>query len=312
MQRSGFIWCGWHISAAARVAALDGDWLGHVHANQGAEGLWLRGAHAGHSSGLDTVATGYWTLERNTTLMTRKFHNVSNIMLNETSVSTASVFSEAVDGRKKTGSKEIISSHFYLIAIPILWRTWLHGFTSHLKVQTCTKQGTVMAGLTAAWQFSSATMLSLPWINWTQDTTLWATPRSQETEQGNVLNTFHLAKWQWWGVRYFFCCCRNRFQVCILCDLHLAGQLWVLHDTTAVGLGKLLHSESSTTTSSPSASRAQYSTLFATPPPHVTLQTPCLERHLVVTRKISCNFKTFISNLHPTFYTSLWLLQCLT
>lgn len=204
MQRSGFIWCGWHISAAARVAALDGDWLGHVHANQGAEGLWLRGAHAGHSSGLDTVATGYWTLERNTTLMTRKFHNVSNIMLNETSVSTASVFSEAVDGRKKTGSKEIISSHFYLTAIPILWRTWLHGFTSHLKVQTCTKQGTVMAGLTAAWQFSSATMLSLPWINWTQDTTLWATPRSQETEQGNVLNTFHLAKWQWWGVDYFF------------------------------------------------------------------------------------------------------------
>lgn len=52
--------------------------------------------------------------------MTRKFHNVSNIMLNETSVSTASVFSEGVDGRKKTGSKEIISSHFYLIAIPIL------------------------------------------------------------------------------------------------------------------------------------------------------------------------------------------------
>lgn len=67
-----------------------------------------------------------------------------------------------------------------------------------------------------------------------------------------------------------------------LCLIYLAGQLWLLHETTAVGLGKSLHSESSTTSSTPSLSRAQYSTLLATPPPHVRLQTPCLLRHLVV------------------------------
>lgn len=69
--------------------------------------------------------------------------------------------------------------------------------------------------------------------------------------------------------------------------LHLAGQLWLLHETTAVGLGKSLHSESSTTSSSPSLSPAQYSTLLATPPPHVTLQTPCLECHLVVLKMVA-------------------------
>lgn len=58
-QESGRVRCGRHISAAARVADLDGDWLGHVHAKQWAEGLWFRGAHAGHSSGLDTISTGY-------------------------------------------------------------------------------------------------------------------------------------------------------------------------------------------------------------------------------------------------------------
>lgn len=50
---------GLHVSAAAHVAALDGDGLGHVHTKQRAEGLRLRGAHAGHSSGLDPVSTGY-------------------------------------------------------------------------------------------------------------------------------------------------------------------------------------------------------------------------------------------------------------
>lgn len=75
--------------------------------------------------------------------------------------------------------------------------TWLHGFTSHLKVHTCTRQGTVVAGLTAARQVSSDTTLSLPWTNWTHDTALRATPRSQDTEQGDVLNTLHLDKWQW-------------------------------------------------------------------------------------------------------------------
>lgn len=75
--------------------------------------------------------------------------------------------------------------------------TWLHGFTSHLKVHTCTRQGTVVAGLTAARQFSSDTALSLPWTNWTHDTALRATPRSQDTEQGDVLNTLHLDKWHW-------------------------------------------------------------------------------------------------------------------
>lgn len=50
--------------------------------------------------------------------------------------------------------------------------TWLHGFTSHLKVHTCTRQGTVVAGLTAARQLSSGTTLSVAWMNWTQDTVL--------------------------------------------------------------------------------------------------------------------------------------------
>ena len=81
--------------------------------------------------------------------------------------------------------------------------TWLHGFTSHLKVHTCTRQGTVVAGLTAARQFSSDTTLSLPWTNWTHDTALWATPRSQDTEQGDVLNTLHLDKWQWFFLGNF-------------------------------------------------------------------------------------------------------------
>lgn len=62
-------WCIWvaqcgcrerpFFSAAAHVAALDGDGLWHMHAKQRAEGLRLRGAHAGHSSGLDPVSTGY-------------------------------------------------------------------------------------------------------------------------------------------------------------------------------------------------------------------------------------------------------------
>lgn len=63
---------------------------------------------------------------------------------------------------------------------------------------------------------------------------------------------------------------------------HLAGQLWPLHGTTAVGLTEWLHSEFCNTSSSPSASLPQYSTLLANPPPHVTLHTPCLNRHLAV------------------------------
>lgn len=47
------------LSAAAHVAALDGDGLGHMHTKQRAEGLRLRGAHAGHSSGLDPISAGY-------------------------------------------------------------------------------------------------------------------------------------------------------------------------------------------------------------------------------------------------------------
>lgn len=161
-------------------------------------------------------------------------------------------------------------------------RTWLHGFTSHLKVQTCTKQGTVVAGFTAAWQVSSGTALSLPWMNWTQDTVLCATPRAQDTEQGDVAKTFHLDGLQWqWDAVVFGEIVRVFMQEC-LNVIYLAGQLLVLHETTAVGLGESPHSVSSTTTSSPSVSRAQYSTLLATPPPHVTLQTPCLERHLLV------------------------------
>lgn len=68
----------------------------------------------------------------------------------------------------------------------------------------------------------------------------------------------------------------------LMCVVHLAGQLWLLHETTAVGLTKWLHSELSNTSSSPSASLPQYSTLLANPPPHVTLHTPCLNRHLAV------------------------------
>lgn len=71
-------------------------------------------------------------------------------------------------------------------------RTWLHPFISHLMVQTCTRQGTVVAGLTAAWQLSSATAPSVPLMNCTQDTVLRATPRPQDAEQGEVLDTFHL------------------------------------------------------------------------------------------------------------------------
>lgn len=62
-----------HISAAARVAASDCDRFGHVHAKQRAEGLRLRGAHTGHSSGLDTVSTGWWTLKST-------WHSVSRLM----------------------------------------------------------------------------------------------------------------------------------------------------------------------------------------------------------------------------------------
>lgn len=80
--------------------------------------------------------------------------------------------------------------------------TWLQGFTSHLKVHTCTRQGTVVAGLMAARQLSSGTTLSAPLMNWTQDTVLWATPRSQDTEQGDVLTTFHLDQWQHFGLLF--------------------------------------------------------------------------------------------------------------
>lgn len=159
--------------------------------------------------------------------------------------------------------------------------TWLHGVTSHLKVQTCTRQGTVMAGLTAARQVSSETTLSFPLINWTQDTVLWATTKPQDTEHGNVLRTFHLEKFKV-GMKLSGTCGNYFKHVLIVLIVYLAGQLWVLHVTTAAGLGKSWHSISSITTSSPSISLAQYSTLLATPPPHVTLQTPCLERHLVV------------------------------
>lgn len=53
------IWC---VCAATHVAALDGDGLGNMHTKQWAEGLRLRWAHAGHSSGLNPISTGYWTL----------------------------------------------------------------------------------------------------------------------------------------------------------------------------------------------------------------------------------------------------------
>lgn len=160
--------------------------------------------------------------------------------------------------------------------------TWLHGFTSHLKVQTWTRQGTVVAGLTPAWQFESRTTLSLPWTDWTQDTVLRARPKSHDTEQGDVCITFHLDVWQVQSDDFAFTNADVRCTYVCLCVIYLAGQLWVWHETTAVGLGKSLHSESSTTFSTPSVSWAQYSTLLATPPPHVTLQTPCLVRHLVV------------------------------
>lgn len=112
--------------------------------------------------------------------------------------------------------------------------TWLHGFTSHLKVQTCTRQGTVVAGLTAAWQFTSGTTFSLPWMNWTQETVLWATPKSQDTEQGDVLNTFHLDKWQWYSNHYAFANIKFwHVHVCVCCTLlgscgcYMKPLLWV-------------------------------------------------------------------------------------
>lgn len=46
------------VSTASHTAALDGDGLGHVHAQQGAERLRLRGTHAGHHSGLDPKSAG--------------------------------------------------------------------------------------------------------------------------------------------------------------------------------------------------------------------------------------------------------------
>lgn len=50
---------GGPISAAAPVTALDGDWFGHVHTEQGAEGHRLGRAHARDGSRLDTISTGY-------------------------------------------------------------------------------------------------------------------------------------------------------------------------------------------------------------------------------------------------------------
>lgn len=47
------------LAAASRAAALDGDGLGHVHAQHGAQRLWMRGTHARHGSGLDPVSTGH-------------------------------------------------------------------------------------------------------------------------------------------------------------------------------------------------------------------------------------------------------------
>lgn len=52
-----------HVSAAAHVAASDCDRFWHVHAKHGAEGIRLRGAHAGYSPGLDTISTGCRTLK---------------------------------------------------------------------------------------------------------------------------------------------------------------------------------------------------------------------------------------------------------
>lgn len=46
------------LSAASQAAALDGDGLGHVHAQQRAERLWLGGTHARHGPGLDPISTG--------------------------------------------------------------------------------------------------------------------------------------------------------------------------------------------------------------------------------------------------------------
>lgn len=59
---SGDLWGGCYVSTAAHVAALDGDGFRHVHTEQRAEGVWLRGAHTGHRSGLDPISTGYWAL----------------------------------------------------------------------------------------------------------------------------------------------------------------------------------------------------------------------------------------------------------
>lgn len=222
--------------------------------------------------------------------------------------------------------------------------TWLQGFTSHLKVQTCTRQGTLVAGLTPGWHFSSATALSVPLMNRTQDTALRAMPRSQDAEQGDVRDTFHLPSDTGYfsleipsnlNTQYlvhalrdilakqsaalcdsikkvhkisilfrktpfssqFFnflsdCCCQCAHSACfqydsghfrrLMCVFHLAGQLWPLHETTAVGLTEWLQSESSSTSSS---SLPQYRTLLANPPPHVTLHAPCLKRHLVVIKR---------------------------
>ena len=58
----------------------------------------------------------------------------------------------------------------------------------------------------------------------------------------------------------------------------------MLQGTTAGGLVEAAQSPSSTISSSTpmSEARVQYSTLLAKPPPQVVLQTPGLERHLVV------------------------------
>lgn len=59
---SGALWGGQN--AAAQRAALDGDGFRHVHTKQRAEGLRLRGAHAGHGSGLDPVSTRFRALDQ--------------------------------------------------------------------------------------------------------------------------------------------------------------------------------------------------------------------------------------------------------
>lgn len=64
----GVLWCNlrgvWGgQKAPAQIASLDGYGFRHVHTKQRAEGPRLRGAHAGHGSGLDPVSTRYWTLD---------------------------------------------------------------------------------------------------------------------------------------------------------------------------------------------------------------------------------------------------------